>query len=312
MNANLSPKDLAAIIGVSESSLKRWVDEGRLAAARTAGGHRRIALTDAVRFIRETHQPLVQPELLGMAELGGATTNGAASAPESVLLDALQAGRAQEARGLIIAQFLSSRSVAAVFDGPISHAMHRIGEIWKHSSDGIMIEHRATEICMDSVRQVRLLLPVVPHGAPVALGCAAPGDQHHLPSLMSATTLLEVGYKDINLGPDLPIESLISAIREHNPRIVWMSVSTGADRSAITPHIDRLAALVAKSGASLILGGRGVYALPPLNQPSTHIVGSMAELGAFARGLRNQNAAGSPHAARSTRPARAPDHAANK
>jgi MerR family transcriptional regulator, light-induced transcriptional regulator len=49
---HLSPKALAAAIGVSESSLKRWADEGRLAAERTAGGHRRIAVAEAVRFVR--------------------------------------------------------------------------------------------------------------------------------------------------------------------------------------------------------------------------------------------------------------------
>ena len=55
----LSPKELAQAIGVSESSLKRWADEGLLRATRTAGGHRRIPLAEAIRFLRDTQATLV-------------------------------------------------------------------------------------------------------------------------------------------------------------------------------------------------------------------------------------------------------------
>jgi excisionase family DNA binding protein len=54
MQNTLSPRELAAAVGVSESSLKRWADEGRVKVARTAGGHRRIELAEAVRFIRQS------------------------------------------------------------------------------------------------------------------------------------------------------------------------------------------------------------------------------------------------------------------
>ena len=73
----LSPKDLADAIGVSESSLKRWTDAGRIRASRTDGGHRRIALEDAVRFIREAGVPVVRPELLGMPEMAAAQQDNA-------------------------------------------------------------------------------------------------------------------------------------------------------------------------------------------------------------------------------------------
>src|SRR4051794_17870331 len=63
----LTPKELADAIGASESSLRRWVDGGRLRISRTAGGHRRIPVEEAVRFIRETGATLVRPEMLGLA-----------------------------------------------------------------------------------------------------------------------------------------------------------------------------------------------------------------------------------------------------
>jgi excisionase family DNA binding protein len=65
----LSPRQLATAIGVSESSLKRWIDDGLLSAARTAGKHRRIPLAEAIRFIRSQRAPLVRPDALGLPDL---------------------------------------------------------------------------------------------------------------------------------------------------------------------------------------------------------------------------------------------------
>ncbi|MDX1683088.1 MAG: excisionase family DNA-binding protein, partial [Phycisphaeraceae bacterium] len=67
--STLSPKEMALTIGVSESSVKRWVDEGQIEATRTSGGHRRISVPEAVRFVREEDYPLLRPDLLGLADL---------------------------------------------------------------------------------------------------------------------------------------------------------------------------------------------------------------------------------------------------
>src|SRR5512133_965111 len=64
----LSPRELAEAIGVSESSIKRWADDGALRAVRTTGGHRRIPVEEAVQFIRVSGQSVVRPELLGIAD----------------------------------------------------------------------------------------------------------------------------------------------------------------------------------------------------------------------------------------------------
>ena len=66
MNELLSPKQVAQALGVSESSLKRWCDQGRIATVRTGGGHRRLSLADVLRFVRDHAHPLVSPEVLGL------------------------------------------------------------------------------------------------------------------------------------------------------------------------------------------------------------------------------------------------------
>jgi methanogenic corrinoid protein MtbC1 len=307
LNTQLSPKDLALVIGVSESSLKRWVDEERLFASRTAGGHRRIALHEAIRFIRENNQSLSRPELLGLSDLSTSPMSAVQGGTgEVALLKALEAGQPAVARGLIIAHYLANRSVASVFDGPITHAMHRIGELWRHSESGIFIEHRATEIVMDAIHQIRQTLPPVPPNALCAIGSAAAGDPYTMPSLMASTTLLECGFQETNLGANLPVESLIAAAREKSPKLVWLAVSYVADRSVFIEGLQRLADALATMGSALVIGGRGVAGLILPVLPSTHVVGSMSELASFAKGLKADPRASHPRV--SLAPAPGPQH----
>ena len=68
MQKHLSPRQFAEAIGVSESSVRRWADDGRIQMTRTAGGHRKIARSDALRFIRTTSAQVVRPDLLQFSE----------------------------------------------------------------------------------------------------------------------------------------------------------------------------------------------------------------------------------------------------
>jgi excisionase family DNA binding protein len=129
----LSPHDLAAALGVSESSLKRWIDAGRIRASRTEGGHRRVALADALAFVRETHTPLARPELLGLApaQVGPMPRELERALPpdDAPLARALHAGDVTGVAARLHADQRAGASIAALCDGPIRRAMHAIGDL---------------------------------------------------------------------------------------------------------------------------------------------------------------------------------------
>lgn len=49
----VTPSAAAAALGVSSSTLRRWIDEGRVRAHRTSGGHRRIPAGEVRRLVAE-------------------------------------------------------------------------------------------------------------------------------------------------------------------------------------------------------------------------------------------------------------------
>ena len=115
-DALLSPKDLAVTIGVSESSVRRWIDNGDIRISRTAGGHRRLPLSEAVQFIRRMGAVVVRPDVLNFPAVAPVDANQGSDADERLLLAALQDGRRDVARGLVLSWYLRGQSLDEIFE----------------------------------------------------------------------------------------------------------------------------------------------------------------------------------------------------
>ncbi len=254
--------------------------------SRTAGGHRRITVTDAIRFIRDTHAPLVHPEVPGLRDVQAANLDAAGGDPDEERLHRyLVDGRTREARGLIMSLYLGGESIATIADNQIRPAMYRIGERWRHSEEGIFVEHRATDICVQGVQQLRAALDV-DERAPVAVGGAAPHDPYLLPSLLAATVLADEGFRTINLGPDTPLDVLLIAARENQARLTWLSISAAENTNTLSTDLNELANRLEQLGSRFIVGGQRAGSLPPSMREPVHTATSMSELAAFGKGIR--------------------------
>jgi excisionase family DNA binding protein len=286
MKAFLTPKELSGALGCSESSLKRWADDGVIRVSRTAGGHRRIALAEAVRFARQSGLAIEHPAALGLDDVLPADRDGERRG--SGVADALYAAFLHDdwriARGLIVGGFMSGDSIATLCDGPLREALRRAGELWQHGSDGIVIEHRATDTCLQALSLVRSLLPRAAPSAPLALGAAFADDPYVLPSLAAALVLADAGFGDVNLGATVPTMALVSAVASYAPAVVWRTVSIAVDVETLRRDLCAVLDVMPPHG-TIVLGGRGVPAGLLRLPDRVHHLGSMSELAGFARGV---------------------------
>jgi excisionase family DNA binding protein len=62
MERLLRTQEVAKICQVAQGTVIRWIKEGRLPAAETAGGHNRIRLSELVQFLKNLRLPI--PEAL--------------------------------------------------------------------------------------------------------------------------------------------------------------------------------------------------------------------------------------------------------
>jgi hypothetical protein len=130
-------------------------------------------------------------------------------------------------------------------------------------------------------------MPAPAPDAPRALGGAVSGDPYVLPSLAAALVLREVGFADVNLGPDVPFEALLGALDRYRPGIVWRTMSCDVDPQAMRGELVGIAEHVGARDGMLVAGGRtsGALAAAGARHDRLLILGSMSELAAFARGM---------------------------
>lgn len=278
MQRQLSPKQLASAIGASESSLKRWVDAGRIRAEKTAGGHRRVSIGEAARFIRESGMTLARPEVLGLPSHATISDLDPAEAV-GIFHDQLVGGQAIEARNTILSLFFGGLRVWEIADRVVCPAMKKIGALWEHHETGVYVEHRATEIVLQSISQLRMFL-APDDGIPPALGCAPSGDPSTLPSVCIASSIEDMGMPAMNLGADTPPEALCAAIERHHPAMVWVSVSYVRENRDAVHKVIRAGAA---TGVPMIIGGHSVELVQDRLPEGVRVGSSMSELVAFAR-----------------------------
>ena len=251
----ITPRQLAAAIGVSESSLKRWTDRGFLPNIRTAGGHRRIPMAEVVEFLRKTNTPVVHPEILGICcpLAPGSIELGEACA---ALFDLLAAGDRAGSAAVVLRSWLGGSDLPAIFDQLIHPVLVRMGAGWERGEIELYQEHRAAHICLGVLAELRRFIPCPARGAPVAIGGAPPGDPYLLGPAMCDLALTLMGWRSMNLGTDTPIAALLSALEREGAQMVWLSVCGDVRRDALTDEVRRLRTRCDERGARLVVGGR--------------------------------------------------------
>lgn len=257
MKKLITPKQVAQAIGVSESSLKRWCDRGVLTTVRTAGGHRRLALDDVVRFLRQSGHKLVRPELLGLPANAGQGATVVARARDQVR-DVLLAGDEEQVRRIVFDLYLAGQTTCDICDRVLAEAFHDIGDGWQCGDVVVYRERRGCEIALKALHDLRLAITAPAEDAPLALGGALEHDPYRLPTTMVEIALREAGWRATSLGTMLPAATLVEAVRENQPDLVWVSVSSIASTEEFLDGYARLYETAAALGTAVAVGGRAL------------------------------------------------------
>jgi len=252
---------------------------------RTAGGHRKIARAEAIRFVRESSADVLRPDLLEIAEPRHRRRRKEAfGALDEQLLLALEQGDAEVVSGLLATMYLNGVSAAEICDGPLRHAMHRIGERWPEDPKGIFLEHRATNICMDALNRLRANFPSAATKA-AAIGGAPEHDPYLLPSLMATTVLADVGLRPVNLGPNTPLDVLAQEAVEIRARLVWIALTSPLPKAALENALSKMLVTLGKTQIQVVMGGQAAKRYRVPDHPRVHVFDTMTEMAGFAKGL---------------------------
>ncbi|MEM8671618.1 MAG: cobalamin-dependent protein [Planctomycetota bacterium] len=259
---HFSPKQVASALQASESSVKRWCDRGAISTVRTVGGHRRITLEALQSFLIESQRQLETPEALGLPNQVSTVQYGTlipgGDDPDQVAFrDSLAAGDEAECDRIVQRLIASGSTRAEVVEWLITDAMHGIGEAWDCKNLDAYQERRGCGICTRLVYKLRSQLAPVAPGTPIAIGGTLADDPYELPTTMVELALRENGWNAINLGTNLPADSMLRAARDYQPRVVWLSISSISNPEQFVSQFNELAEGL-NSETSLLVGGRAL------------------------------------------------------
>src|SRR5689334_2974732 len=137
----LSTPQAARAIGVSVSTIKRWVDEGLLPAHKTAGGHRKLLRAEVLALARQGKLPQVDSSDLFLA------TKRRQPIDEPSLVESLYQvlldGDLDALRNLVRRAYRSGLPIERLADKVLAPVMRQIGHEWESARIDVWQEHRS-------------------------------------------------------------------------------------------------------------------------------------------------------------------------
>lgn len=282
MSPYVSTAEAALALGVGVSTVKRWVDEGILPAHRTGGGHRKLLRADVMAAVREKSLP--QGDVSGL--LGRVAKQSSPSDFQSLLLDAVLQGNAEQASALLRRAYQAGFPIETIADQMIAPVMQQVGHAWETKRIDIWEEHRGTNICATAVYELWAdRAPRAKSQRPIALGAGPEGDPYHLALLLAQVALVDAGWDAVNLGPNTPFSSLTHAMRALRPQLIWMSVSYILDTEKFIREYRTFHQEASRQGVAVALGGSALAEPLRSQLPYTTFGDGLTHLLEFARTL---------------------------
>ncbi len=279
----ISPKQMARAMGVGESSVKRWCDQGLIETVRTAGGHRKLPMNEVLRYVRERGHTLVSPEVLGLPAVSLHAAAGLKHGGTR-LADALLAGNEILAQQIVLDLFLARHSLSAICDEVVAAAFHEIGQRWACRQADVYQERRGCETATRILFDLRGMQPP-PNEDCRAIGGTVEGDHYSLPTTMAELVLRDCGFAATSLGTSVPVGSLINAIGATSPKIFWLSVSHIAEGLDFIGEFSQLSKACLAADVALVVGGRALSQELRQQMVYSAFCDTMQQLESFARSL---------------------------
>jgi MerR family transcriptional regulator, light-induced transcriptional regulator len=283
LSQHVSTAQVAQALGVSVTTVKRWVDEGILPAYRTAGGHRKLSMADVLNAVRQGNLPQADlSKLIPHRNLSSTDTD--------YLLRQFQLAAndvdGEQMRAILHGAYLAGVSIATLADKVISPVMVRVGDDWHSGKIDVSIEHRISQACSAALYGLKAMLQTsTSDDRPVAIGGAPEHDHSSTTSLLASLTLLESGWHAINLGPHTPTFAFRKAIDDLKPTLVWMTVTHLMNPEQFISDYITLYEIAYAQGISVAIGGRGLSDQLRKRLPYTTFGDGFEHLAAFARSL---------------------------
>ena len=259
----LNSKEVASIMGVNVSTIKRWTDSGKLDCYQTVGRHRKFLLSHLKNFLNEKINKKLKINVIEYLNKGEKELVQRIDRVDYVYLrDCLfQLGLQQKVdsiHAIINSLLINGEPQHRIYDKLILNVLNRIGDLWSKNRLSISDEH----IVSETIRNVmyRINSEISPNDIKIAkkvICMSLTNDEHEIPLIMIQSILTEMNISTTNLGPNLPVTEIESDIQAKSPTHLIISTNYVIDSDTFNLEISQLIQICNKKGITILLGGSG-------------------------------------------------------
>lgn len=288
MNTVLSTQEVAVLLNVTETTVKRWSDEGRIQCSKTLGGHRKFELNNIIKFAENNEISLtgVLPPPIGAAQQEqlqlGVLTRNYQKIADVFLQEALQSDR----KGLTeLLLYLLKHHIpfCIIADEIIRPALVQVGDLWEKGKISIHQEHLASQAVTEALIRIAPEVHRKPsNGLSAAFACVE-GELHDIGLRCLAYSFESEGWKIHYIGANTPTDSVLSFVKALKPELVALSFTMIENTEKMVKDFKRISNDIHSYGGKFMIGGSRIGMLTEKDLNCDRIVRSAAEALTFAR-----------------------------
>ena len=280
----LNSKEVASIMGVNVSTIKRWTDSGKLDCYQTVGGHRKFLLSHLKNFLKEKINQKLRVNIIQYLNKGDKELIQRIDRIDYKYLRdyLLQLGLQQgvdSIHDIINSLLIKGEPQHRIYDELILNLLNRIGVQWSKNKFSISDEHVVLETIRNVMYRIHSEVSTNDLKKTKKIICMTlTNDDHEIPLVMIQSILHEMNIPIINLGTNLPVTEIESKVLVFNPTHLIISSNYVLDPDTFNSEISRLIQFCHKKDIEILIGGSGNHLLIEENRYATIELKDMTEL----------------------------------
>ena len=219
----LNSKEVASIMGVNVSTIKRWTDSGKLDCYQTVGGHRKFLLSHLKKFLQEKINQKLRVNIIQYLnkddkELVQRIDRIDYEYLRGYLLQLCLQQGVDSIHEIINSLLIKGEPQHRIYDELILNILNKIGDQWSKNKFSISDEHVVSETMRNVMYRIHSEISTNDEKITRKVICMTlSNDEHEIPLVMIQSILNEMNIPNINLGTNLPVAEIISKVLVFNP-----------------------------------------------------------------------------------------------
>jgi DNA-binding transcriptional MerR regulator/methylmalonyl-CoA mutase cobalamin-binding subunit len=177
---------------------------------------------------------------------------------------------------------------AAAIERVIVPFLHEIGARWHRNELNPAHEHLASAVVQRNLHRL-LEGGGVATDAPRIVVAALPGERHEIGLQVVAAVAAGEEWRVVYLGADLPIETIASATRQSEARVLAISVVSGNGKAPVVAGLTALRKALGRSVTIVVGGAAAPHYRAELDPLGILVLDDLAGLRSFLQTFRDRN-----------------------